>query len=459
MIMTKHCGIYPVGDQHHILVNSLSGAIDVVDNTTLEDIRELSDNVGGDDGTLVQTLKERGYLFSDREEQDAALGRIADCVDFLTRKNPVMFVICPTGRCNFRCVYCYESEQMRASSKVLGVDEVDRIFDEAIPAIRDLLPPRDAIVELFGGEPLQPQTQEVVRRVFERARSAGYRVTIVTNGYYVRMFKALLSEFAEQVQSVQVTIDGPAEIHDQRRMLASGKGTFAEVAAGIDVLLELGIGVRARINLDAQNLPYLSAIADCIVEKGWHGRENFLADVAPVTDHQGRQDIPNFLPEDELVEKLLPALDAQPRLSEVIGFRTFRVLNHLVSVLEGRKAFGTFCATSYCETNRGEVFVFGQDGYIYACSECLGDPEMAIGRFLPTLELDRSKLFSWSARSFFDLEKCGDCEVAGFCGGGCAYAAIRTNGDIRKPVCNRAPELVKQYIASRQKTLLGMLSE
>jgi len=54
-----------------------------------------------------------------------------------------------------------------------------------------------------------------------------------------------------------VTLDGPPEIHDRRRVLHNGLGTFARVAAGIDALLAAQIPVNLRVVVDRENLPTL----------------------------------------------------------------------------------------------------------------------------------------------------------------------------------------------------------
>ncbi len=79
-----------------------------------------------------------------------------------------------------------------------------------------------------------PAHHDRIGRLMAGANERGMGVAVVTNGYDVEAFLPLLLGGA--VREVQVTLDGPPEIHDRRRVLHNGLGTFARVAAGIDAL-------------------------------------------------------------------------------------------------------------------------------------------------------------------------------------------------------------------------------
>jgi MoaA/NifB/PqqE/SkfB family radical SAM enzyme len=61
-------------------------------------------------------------------------------------------------------------------------------------------------------------------------------------------------------------------IHDRRRVLHNGLGTFARVAAGIDALLAANIPVNLRVVVDRENLPALPVLARLAAERGWPDR-------------------------------------------------------------------------------------------------------------------------------------------------------------------------------------------
>ena len=74
------------------------------------------------------------------------------------------------------------------------------------------------------------------------------------------------------MKEVQVTLDGPRELHDARRPHKDGGGTFDRIAAGVDALLEAGVPVNLRVVADRENLPRLPELAAFAEARGWLGR-------------------------------------------------------------------------------------------------------------------------------------------------------------------------------------------
>jgi uncharacterized protein len=83
----------------------------------------------------------------------------------------------------------------------------------------------------YGGEPLLAidtidyLTQEFLKLCGDKVK---YTAAMVTNGYNlnkdnVNRLKKL------KVKRVQITIDGPKIIHDERRKLSNGKGSFDKI--------------------------------------------------------------------------------------------------------------------------------------------------------------------------------------------------------------------------------------
>jgi uncharacterized protein len=152
------------------------------------------------------------------------------------------------------------------------------------------------------------------------AGERGIGVAVVTNGYDVEGFSA--ASFAGGVREVQVTLDGPPEIHDRRRVLHNGLGTFARVAAGIDALLAAQIPVNLRVVVDRENLPALPALARLAAERGWldHPESAFKTQIGRnyelfgCASRQGREQLFDRL---ELWTAYLALAEAHPELRAI----------------------------------------------------------------------------------------------------------------------------------------------
>lgn len=440
MYITRYKVVHRLDERSSVLVNTLSGAVDVIENRylpLLENPRELIDHPD-----IHNALSDRGYIFPSRAAEEAALKQLS--TDYGGDTRPTAFVICPTYACNLRCAYCFEGSLTTKETRVLSRNEVDLIFS----AIRRLATENSSIV-LFGGEPFLPKNKAVVDYIVASAVKSGFPIGAVTNGVHLTDFLDLLGAHRANIGELQVTVDGPAAVHDLRRPRAGGQGTFADIVKGIDRALALNLHIRMRVNVDRQNIGHLVELADFVALKGWHKSADFVALLAPIEDHTGCE--PEYrLPEDKLATAWLKLKERHPQL-DIFQSRLFRNLEHIIATLGGAQCAPRF---QYCESNHLGCYTFGTDGKIYPCAEAIGDQRTTVGSYYPKFALDEKQLNIWDGRSIFTLEKCRDCAVATFCGGGCAYAAFATNGSIDEPRCNGVLETLHAYLESIKGTLI-----
>ena len=458
MYLTKLASLHQLTSDTSLLVNALSGAVDVVDNDLRTDLLQVA--LGGRPDVADahrKALIERGYLFADEGAERAALEELYLAYERASGTRPMQFVLCPTYGCNLACSYCFEGSQLHSRPEVMSRQQVE----DAFAALRELCsakPDRPRQVVLFGGEPLLPTTEDAVEAVLTLAAEGDIPVQVVTNGTYLRRFISIFGRYPGVVRGVQVTLDGPREIHDARRRRHDGRGSFAEVADGVEACFEAGIGVNLRVNLDAQNMDCLDEFADLLGDLGWTGRNGFRCQLAPVTDHVGTATWPHLLREDQLVEPVLALWGRRPELREALDFRLFRVLHHLISVIEPQAREKTMPRFHYCEADRGDILTFGPDGLVYVCPESIGEPDNAVGTYSPDLQISPARRRQWEERSVLTLPECRECNIATFCGGGCAYAALRQFGSPCHPVCAGAPDVLRAYVdALRDRSWTGGL--
>lgn len=137
----------------------------------------------------------------------------------------LILTILPTGRCNFRCPYCFETPQ-----SFLRKDMTYNAQNALLKFVQRAIPNHNALhVSWFGGEPLV--APDVIKRLSEKliricdTRHLMYSADMVTNGYYLctEMFDLL---YGLRVYEYMVTIDGFKEQHDKRRFTHNGMGTY-----------------------------------------------------------------------------------------------------------------------------------------------------------------------------------------------------------------------------------------
>ncbi len=451
MHFTRYANLHQLDEDTSLLVNGLSGAIDLVDCETSRTLLGLQLRQGASiTAQLEETLLSRGYLYPAEADEQAALRNLFQTCQELSSSRPLQFIICPTYACNLACAYCFEDSENKRRSEVMTPVQVEQAFS-VMQALQEQQPVRPCQVVLFGGEPLLPITQPAVEQILAQAQQQGYPVQAVTNGTCLPIFAPLMQRYRGVWQGAQITLDGPQEFHDARRFTLDGQGSYEEVIAAVELCFELGVEVNLRVNLDAHNLAALANLAKFIKERGWTNHPGFRCQLAPVTDHLGTSRYPHTMREDELVAPVMEFRRNHPDLTGVFEFQLFRVLHHLMSVMEGNGSV-TPPRFHYCEADRGDLFCFGPDGLIYICPESAGNPSYSIGRYAPNYQLWPTMLSEWRERNVLSLPECRECSIATFCGGGCGYAALHQYGSPLHGVCAGAPEIFASYVAMLRKT-------
>lgn len=177
----------------------------------------------------------------------------------------------PTIQCQFECNYCFENGTDRGSSMS------DEVFEKSIVWLHDYCVNHPEVQVLrviyFGGEPLL--RKDVVKKSIEAysglalSRGLEYMTEIVTNG-------ELLTEDMAQILSqynwkrVQITLDGPEEIHNSRRHGKNNRPTFRRIWENILMLArsEYVPAIDIRLSLDHSNALHIPRLIEFIAEAG-----------------------------------------------------------------------------------------------------------------------------------------------------------------------------------------------
>jgi uncharacterized protein len=218
---------------------------------------------------------------ADRDE----LSKLLDDNAAIAARNVSLYrAIIPSPRCNFSCSYCGQKHEERTMSASVQADIEAEIERKLSSGKYEKL-----TIGWFGGEPLtSPQTILQLSQNL-KACSNKYRVQysakIATNGYALstKTIKMLLEECA--VRKIEITLDGPSAIHDLRRDLKGGRGTFARIVDNVSNLLLLRspeTEVVIRCNVDEKNAANVPELITYMHKCSWAGKVRVY--FAPVHD-------------------------------------------------------------------------------------------------------------------------------------------------------------------------------
>ena len=385
-----------------------------------------------------ETLREAGFVVESDEEDRALLAEA--WADFAAEaaRTPAQLVVVPTFGCNLRCAYCYQ-EAFDPAARGLVAPEVIDAFFAYVDRLHAADSPRPYLT-LFGGEPLvdTPAHHDRLGRYLGGARARGLQVAAVTNGDDLEAFVPALA--AAAVKEVQVTIDGPAAVHDARRPHGSGRGTFERVVRGVDALVAAQVPVNLRVVADRENLPALPALARLADARGWLDlpEARFKTQVGRNYELFGcasRQRRGALFDRVELWAEWASLAEREPVLRRFHRPR-FHGARHLAEA-------GEFPAPSFdaCPAAKRE-WAFAPDGGLYGCTATVGNPRYRLGRFHPDLVLDDAAIAPWRARSTATIPACAACVAAPICGGGCGALADAEGNGIGGPDCRPVAQLL-----------------
>jgi uncharacterized protein len=215
----------------------------------------------------------------------------------------------------------------------------------------------------------------------------------------------------------------------------------------MDYGMSIGKNERAKNyhgKIDAnKNIGKLDSLMNFIKASGWLKNENFKVGITNIVDHKNEGNN-TYYDEFDLYIAVNNILKKYNEIIDKIDFKMLRVLSHIEAILTGKEQQSS-PKLYYCEACKSQ-FVFGADGFIYPCTEVMGNQKEAIGRFLPEFVIDDKAKDLWQKRNVFNIKECSQCEIFSFCGGGCAVSAKFIMGDIRAPYCGNAKEVLKCFI-------------
>ena len=259
-----------------IVVNTLSGSRVVFPRTFRDQAAKLlsgdETEVTESNGDLIRQLNSIGLLVPQDNNEGRKL-RYLHAHQTSSMKH-LHLIVFPTEKCNFRCIYCYEdfvkgkmSPAMRSALKTYLLLQIKSL--------------RSLNIDWFGGEPLLAfdVIRDVLPEIREACNSAECKLSghITTNGYLLTPDVA--SELLDwNVESFQITLDGPRDEHDKRRQLHKSahatasnipeNGTYDKILENVKHLLSQRrvFDLLLRTNYDLDSLPVMDSWLDTLVD-------------------------------------------------------------------------------------------------------------------------------------------------------------------------------------------------
>lgn len=295
-----------------------------------------------------------------------------------------------TDACNFRCPYCYQKH------------ETVSLSDDKIQIIKKFLSDKydsaDNIeIHYFGGEPLLNYQGILDIDEFIQKNKGRYNGTITTNGYLLNKEVILLLK-GTCIESYQITLDGPPDIHNKSRVLANGNGTFYKLLENIKLLLTLTEAkLVIRMNLGKRNKDSVSELLEVLSKEEILNNTRVTVFFPQLHDYTSSNDNETYYEKNEYFHALLD------------------IMKLLLKYNKKVPKYGP--RNIACSMYKENTFIIGPDLGLEACTV----QERKIGR----LNKFGKAIYNQSLKEkelYYDIdEKCKKCILLPMCMGGCPF--------------------------------------
>jgi uncharacterized protein len=421
--------------ENHFIVNLLSGHADILSPAEAEEIIDLKEN-GFKDTKNLSELKDKGYFIDSAEEQNIYKKSYLEFLDSRDDDEIQIFFV-PNYSCNFACSYCYQDGYEFPKSE-LNTEIIDSFFEYITTEFAG----RKKYITIFGGELLlnTGKQKETISYLIKKTNELGIDIAFVTNGYYLEEYVELISK--ARVREIQVTLDGTESVHNSRRALKGGTGTFNKIVNGIDACLQKEITINLRVVVDKDNIGNLPYLAQFAIKKGWTENPYFKTQIGRNYELHHCQSSPDRLfSRVSLYEEIYKLTKQFPEIQKFYK-PAFSVSKFLWENEELPKPLFDSCPA--CKTE----WAFDYTGNIYSCTATVGKIDESLGTFYPETKLNKELIEEWQSRDVTEISECKNCSLQLACGGGCGSVAKNNNGKICSTDCRPVKELLELGFAS-----------
>ncbi|WP_024834460.1 radical SAM/SPASM domain-containing protein [Ruminiclostridium josui] len=355
--------------------------------------------------------------------------------------------------CNLDCEYCYSKDYYKPVSR----EQVFKILDRLIE--RFVAPSKNKRFmfnfSLFGEVLLNiPLLTEMKQYLEDWGNKNGKRLSSrfnATNATLLTPEKAREMWELSDMGEINISIDGPAHIHDKVRHFPNGKGTYTIIEENVKDCVNKWPTVASAV-LNGQN-PNVTEIFLHLYNLGFRRIRIKPIRASYDNPYAITKDNVNIVKEEytKFIKFLLEQDDAQ--------------LVDYISCIDGDELLGRFFQTLLkgivskyrCPALR-DTIVVNSDGDIYSCQSVIGFEEFKVGNIFDDDTAWNEKRNSLLTKMHVNLkEECKKCWAINLCGGGCAHAGWLNNGSLETPDLVKC-DLVRHVIEQAMILLSGIRS-
>lgn len=406
----------------YILYNTFSGAIFFVDKELKNAIQHNPSNIPED---LLEDFKKEWVILDDDIDEIQAISVMRDERRY---NSPwLQFMIMTTYDCNLACPYCYEKKDPVTSMDNAAGKRIRMFITKLIEKYR----PTHLEFLMYGGEPLLNVGPMYILldyfKEYTRNHSLQFQVNITTNGTLVTP-EIITALEKYPVGVVQVTLDGPKNLHNKTRIYKNGNGSYEDIVKGLHLLQKSDFTPKIRINVDANNKERIPELLDDLKERGLNTIPIYFGIIRPMSS-VCESYTPSCMQTSEIKSTI-------PDLWKIALEKGFDIPLKPFTNLVG------------CGMQSNSSYTIDPEGHVYKCVTGVGYPDKRIGTIdeTGTIPAWNSVYYEWMARNPLQFPGCRVCTFFPLCGGGCPMIAYARHGTYETGGCFETKHVLKDQL-------------
>ena len=333
-------------------------------------------------------------------------------------------VIAPTLACNFACPYCYEANLPLTIMR-------EEVEDKIIDFINSFSKRCDSLEICWeGGEPLLgiKRIKSLLNKIKEKSLLPLTYHSIITNGYLFS--KEIAYYFSnENLNFVQITIDGQEKTHNKSRILKNGGDSYGQIISNIDMITQI--------------IPKCIVVIRTIIHEGTKSEFGTIyKEFSKRWEQNNVRLFPAFV---------MPNTNCKVSCCTPQNKTDFFLNLKRKDGIDNINFVPTHCVGS-CSATSENSYVIAPDGSLYKCWNDIGIVERSVGNV--SVGITNNTLiakYMVGSDKYSDTE-CAKCSLFPICDGGCnRHRMDNAIHSTKYPLCPFTKDGVADYLYEHYK--------
>lgn len=336
-------------------------------------------------------------------------------------------IIKPTYNCNFRCKYCYLSNDTKCDGQVMDIC-LAKVF---VRQLKDYVSEKHikrVTLIWHGGEPLLwgvEKYTEIFDYLKEIFCDISYKNSIQTNlslitDDYIRLFK-------DNNVHIGFSLDGDREINDSQRIYPNGKGTYDDIMNKVELCRNNGISIGCIVVGSRKHIGRIKELYKFLSANKLNFKFNPL-----FNSGEAKANVDEYgITPTEYAEMAIELFDLwyNDTNNELVESNFTEIASNIITGKTNHCLFGKNCQDGF--------FAISPKGDIMPCGRFCDDEykKYSYGniREKPLREvIDNRKNFeSYQRALYIANSNCSACEFYNICHGGCLHEGFISSGDFK----------------------------